>query len=421
MAPSTADRWFISDYAYRAINSDYAVTGCTTQEIKQQTLAHDFQPRYFSRFPSPRSFSRVHGLIRNHHHGYVFASMPYNTLIYADVDQSNPDHEKEIRAQVAAAHELEKATEQNEAVKATIIKKLLDSWNKAPVSQPDMPEPNVEQVEFTEEMVAKFLYAHLGTLPPPVFDAIAGLGDEERKEALMLMSGQLLIPVEAQRPVLVLVSIVDTAQSTTVGASQGYRTAYDPLSKELTTIPFTSDEQTHPLGDKWFADLPEDGISFRGTYQEFVTKFLEFMKDINEDRVQSSEKEGFKFLVWAATMDWLVGQWYCFFNESNKVFNNGDLGWEEAYEEFLKLQRRFSEVKFPNKERKIQEKYEKDDVLDIEFLDFKDTVEKLEGYMRDAAVEVKGEGKEKKAREAARMWDRIEEAMRDYEKVVEEK
>ncbi|KAL9026834.1 MAG: hypothetical protein Q9196_004557, partial [Gyalolechia fulgens] len=182
MGPSTADRWFLSDYAYRAIHCDYAVTGCTTQEIKQGTLAHDFQTRYCSCFPPPRSFSRVFDLIRKHDHGYVFASMPSNALIYADVDQSNPNREKEVRAKVGAAQELEKATEHNEAVKTTIIKKLT----------------------FTEAMVADFLHDHLGTVPPPVFDAITGLGDEERKEALLLMSGQSLIPAEAQRPVLLL-------------------------------------------------------------------------------------------------------------------------------------------------------------------------------------------------------------------------
>lgn len=426
MAPSAAERWFIPDQAYSAANEDYAVIGRTTQNIKQETLAHDFQSRYFSgfvsRFGPPRSFSRVYDLIRNHYHGYVFATMQTNALIYADVDQSNPDHEKEIRAKVAAAQELETATEQNEAVKATIIKKLLDIWNEAPAPGPDAAGSEVERVSFTEEKAAAFLDNNVGDLPSSIFEVIASLGEEERKEALIFMSGQAKIPVEAQRPVLVLVNIIDTAQSATIGVSRGYRTAYDPITKELITRPFTSDEQTHPLGDSWYADLPEDGISFRGSYQDFVTKFLTFMKDVNEDRIQPGEQEGFKFLVWASTMDFIAGQSYCFVDDHDALFTNEDLklkGWDESYKEFLKMEMRFRKVQFPNVERKEQEKYQGDDLLDLGVISFKDRVGELEDYMRVAAVDVKGKGKEGKAEEAAKLWDRVAEAIAEYEKAVE--
>ncbi|KAL8938774.1 MAG: hypothetical protein Q9216_003720, partial [Gyalolechia sp. 2 TL-2023] len=394
MAPSTADRWFVSDAAYHAATRDYAVSGCTTQEIKQDTLDHDFEPRYFLHFPTPRSFAHVHDLIRHHRHGYAFATLHFNTLIFADVDQSNPDHEKETRANAAAAEELEKPTEQNDAVRAKIVTELLDAWKKRAIKPPpDMPDFPVEKLEFTEDSVGIYFHDFLGSLPPDLFGIVAGLSEEEeRKEALMLMSGQLLMPTEVQRPVLVLVNIIDTAQSTTIGASQGYRIAYDPLSKELIIRPYTSDEQTHPLGDSWYADLPvDDGICFRGPHKDFVARFLAFMKDINEDRVQAAEAEGFKFLVWAAAMEWLVGQWYCFFDESEQMFqqhdDDGGLAWEDAYKAFRQLEKKFSTVKFPlPKARKVQERYKGDDVLDIEVLDFKERVEELEGFLREAAV-----------------------------------
>ncbi|KAL8716045.1 MAG: hypothetical protein Q9225_006268 [Loekoesia sp. 1 TL-2023] len=415
MSTPTAKRWFLPNHAYRALHDDYAICCSLASDIQQDIHAHDFQCRHFDDICCPpRSFLGALRRISEGYHSYAFAPF-HDTLVYADVDSSNPNHEKEVRAKVAAAEPLEKGSEVNEAVRVKIIKHLVDTWDEhQQVLKKDMPKgANLEAA------IKGQLQQSLGSVPPALLNfIIGGLEKEERREALMLASGQARLPVEAQRPVLLLVSIVDTAQSTVVGESIGYKTAYDPLSQELITRPFHSKEGSHLLGDNWFAEIPDDGISFRGTLVEFCAKFMDFMNGVNEDELPPSEAEGFKYLVWARTIDWMIEQ-YRALSKADPSLGRG-MTIEEFENQLNALEKRFQHVKFPIKEKKGQEKYEKQDELDYEFRGLKDAIEEREFELRCAAAAVKDKGKERKAEEAARMWERVGEAIRDFETVMRE-
>ena len=91
---------------------------------------------------------------------------------------------------------------------------------------------------------------------------------EEKQELLNLMSGQIMR--RTKRPVLTLVSMVNSKQTTEVGETKGWVTGYDFIKDLVVIKPFVSKKGKHPLGAKWYGDVAQDGVSFSGTPQEFA-------------------------------------------------------------------------------------------------------------------------------------------------------
>ncbi|KAI4113134.1 MAG: hypothetical protein LQ338_008232 [Usnochroma carphineum] len=219
--------------------------------------------------------------------------------------------------------------------------------------------------------------------------------------------------------------MVDTAQSRVVGETKGYKTAYDPLSNELIIRPFHSKGGSyHPLGDNWHAPLPtedEDGETcFRGEPREFFIEFMAFAETMTGERyTPSAGTDGVRFLVWARAMDFVLEQFPALLRvqggEKKKV-QGVTLG--GVHEVFDKLEEKFAGVEFLRVEKGEGEGEE--DELDEEVSALKGFVGECEWGMRCAAVAVRGKGKEgeRKAEEAARMWGRIEEAIRGFEAVA---
>ena len=416
MATSTADRWFVSDHVYDSTNADYAVVGCKASDIRIEIFARDSAPQHFTHVCCPpQSFLDVLYAFIDGQYGYSFA-YARNALVYADVDQSDPTHEKELRAKVAAVQNLDEETEKSQGVRAKMVQYLLDHWNK---NKPNDQNDYMAGGSATEDCANAYLDRTVGTAPPVILGSIVNMNEEERREALMLISWQAKLPAEVQRPVLVLIGIVDTAQSTVVGTSEGYKIAFDPLTKELIIRPFLSNEQTHLLGDNWFADIPADGISFRGTARDFVTKSMEFVNEVKAEGYTLSEADGFKGLVWAPAMNWILDQSPKLVKEEGDTTIEG-LTRKDFDKGVFAVEKKLRDLKFPTKEKVGQEKYEEKDALNYEVHRLKDEIMVSEVFLRDAAVDAKGEGKEKKALEAARMWDRIMEAIKDFEAVAEE-
>ncbi|KAI4112983.1 MAG: hypothetical protein LQ338_008245, partial [Usnochroma carphineum] len=215
----TSNRWFIPDHAYRTLNGDYALTCRFANRTKREILLHDSLPAHFATLCCPpRSFLDALEALRDGY-GYFFANSP--TLVYADVDTSDPAHEKELKARIAGVQELETGIEKNEKVKENFIKHFADVWTedrknflRRHGSRPEDADEDASKVVLEADVQA-FLHATMGNPVPAVLDYIISLDNEdgEREEALMLVTAQARLPAEAQRPVLVLVNMVDTAQS----------------------------------------------------------------------------------------------------------------------------------------------------------------------------------------------------------------
>ncbi len=241
---------------------------------------------------------------------------------------------------------------------------------------------------------------------------------EEKQEALFLASGQAHLPTSAQRPVIILVSVVDTAQTTTIGESRGYVTGYDVLANKLIIKPFHSNDERHFLADKWSPDdLPTDGISFSGTPAEFIKDFHNFATNTpSSEKGDTLNAQGPKFLVWTDVAAWLHQDRPFIFDAALKDPHlDGSITPAAFTDAFKSLRKTFKDVPFPIQKKEAEGEEKVKDELDLEVGHFKGMVEAAEWHLREAAVEAKERGKGGKAEGAARMYGKVVEALREFE------
>ncbi|KAL8956863.1 MAG: hypothetical protein Q9193_005723, partial [Seirophora villosa] len=353
MAPTaTEKRWFTTDHEWSAATFDYAVTRMSTDYIKQAIRLHDHRRSHFDLYSddSP-TFLEIH---EEYCAGYGPSFTLYDDiLVFSDVDQSNPNHEKDLRAKIASTEALEQPTERSKAVKEKMIQHLIKTMGKhPPLSDPFM------SVEESERNFREMIEYPDGVLSHPFLKFITHLDSrEEKHEALMLLSGQAPLPASIQRPVIVLVGVVDTAQTTTIGESAGYITGYDILADKLIIKPYVSNDTRHFLADKWSTEnLPaDDGIAFAGSPMDFVRKCLPFVQSMTAADAAPTEADGFKYLVWADVAEWL---WY---HAPALPTTDRTAADRELIVEFEKacrsrnLKRKLEALPFPLKEKKEKE------------------------------------------------------------------
>ncbi|KAL8898371.1 MAG: hypothetical protein Q9207_006734, partial [Kuettlingeria erythrocarpa] len=396
--PWTEERWFVTDHEWKAENFDYAIPCWSSDIIKRDIHAHDHLPEHFGySYCPPRNFLEAFKEL-GYGYGYMFTHAD-DILVFSDVDQSNPKHEEEFRAKIASLGRLDEPTEQLKAVWEKLVQHRLKAW-ETEVKDDPMP------VEEREAIIRESLDNPNGLASRALLEFITTLDSpKEKQEALFLASGQAYLPASAQRPVIILVSVVDTAQTTTIGESRGYLTGYDVLANKLIIKPFHSNDERYFLADKWSTDdLPADDISFSGTPAEFIKSFHHFATSIpSYEKGDTLNAQGFKFLVWADVAAWLHQERPFLFDAALKdPLLDGSMTRAGYGEAFKTLRKTFKDVPFPIpvKEAKGEDRVE--DELDVQVGNFRDMVEAVEWHLRGAAVEAKEAGKEEKAVKAAR-------------------
>ncbi|KAI4181263.1 MAG: hypothetical protein LQ346_006830 [Caloplaca aetnensis] len=412
MAPlSTEERWFVTDHEWKAANFDYAIPCWSSDIIKRDIHAHDHLPEHFGYiYCAPRNFFEAFKEL-GYGYGYVF-TLADDILVFSDVDQSNPKHEEELRAKIAGLGRLNEPTEQLKAVREKLVQHLLKAWE---ADDKDDPMP----VEEREAIIRRSLDNPHGLASSALLEFITTLdSQEEKQEALFLASGQAYLPASVQRPVIILVSVVDTAQTTTIGESRGYLTGYDVLANKLIIKPFFSNDERHFLADTWSTDdLPTDGISFSGTPADFIKSFHHFATSIpSYEKGDTLNAQGFKFLVWGDVAAWLHQECPFLFNAAIKdphlegTITRGTYG-----DAFKTLRKTFKDVPFPIQKKEAKGEDLLTDELDFQVGNFKDMVDAVEWHLRGAAVGAKEEGKAEKAEAAARMYGKVVEAVKEFE------
>ncbi|KAL9017844.1 MAG: hypothetical protein Q9185_004859 [Variospora sp. 1 TL-2023] len=424
MAPtSTEERWFTAEHEWKAANFDYAVACWSTDYIRRDISLHDHSESHFDlESGASVTFLDIH---EEYCAGYgPFFTLTDDILVFSDVDQSNPDHEKELRAKIASTKPLGQPTEQSNAVKEKLVQHLRKSRHDSVRSSYTASMP----LEVREFDLRKAIENPTGAIPRSVLDFITHLDSrEEKHEALMLASGQAYLPPSIQRPVILLVSVVDTAQTTTIGESAGYIAAYDILADKLIIKPYVSNDTRHFLADNWFADLPPaDDIAFTGTPMDFVRKCLAFAHSLTAADAASppTEASGFKYLVWADVAEWL---WYHSpaLSSTDKAADEEDRTLIAEFEQCCRsreLKQKFQDLPFPVQEKKKKEaegmgEGKEKDELDWQVEACEQAVADYEWGLRLAAKEAMGEeGKagKAKAKAAARLWDRVTEAFEKF-------
>ncbi|KAL8924081.1 MAG: hypothetical protein Q9208_004218 [Pyrenodesmia sp. 3 TL-2023] len=410
MAPlSTEKRWFVTDHEWKAAIFDYAVPCRSSDLIKGDIHNHDHLPQHFAYSLCPRNFLEALQEL-GFGYGYYFTLFD-DILVFSDVDHSNPKHEAELRAKIAGAGRLEEPTQQQQAVREKLVQYLLKAWA---ADDKDDPTP----LEEREGIIRESLESPNGLASRSLLHFISTLNSrEEKQEALILASGQAYLPASVQRPVLALISVVDTAQTTLVGESRGYVTGYDVLANKLIIKPFSSNDKRHFLADKWsIDDLPVDGISFAGTPAEFIKGFDQFATDVTScEKGDALNAQGFKFLVWSDVATWLHNDRPFVFDAAVTEPQLDGITRAGFREKFKTLRKTFKDVPFPIAEKEVKGEDKMKDDLDrgVEYL--REMVEGMEWNLRDAAMKAKERGKAGKAEAVAVMYEKVVQTIREFE------
>ena len=308
MSCPTATRWFVPDQEFEAAEEDYALVGQFTKIIRRQIDEGNNDDLLQRPDGSPETAVYFDDfLMRNQIPCYDFAEC--GRMLWADVDDSKPEHRSEVQALVKEKSDKkydyksvwEKFWPAMDAALKAHIKKIKSKRGGSKISTPDN-----EEDEFTQEGRDNYLFRRIreqcgrGYLEPVVFDALfTGLNTAEERQKMIKML-TLQPPSGKSRPLMVLVSMVDSLQASNVGEKQGWAVVYD-LNRDLFTCkPFFSNEEHHPLTSPWYAKVKDDGVSFSWAPRVFIEQYLELSDilavklgngEIREKQATDEEKE----------------------------------------------------------------------------------------------------------------------------------
>ena len=309
MSCPTATRWFVPDQEFHATEEDYALVGQFGKLIRRQIDEGNNDELLQDPDGSPETvvyFDQL--LMRSQMPCYDFAVS--GRMLWADVDDSKPEHRMEVQALAKKKGDTKKSDYasiwekfwplMDVALKAQ-IKKIKSKRGGSKTSTPDNDED-----EFTEEERDLYLYKRVreqcygGYLEPVVFDALFTGSNtaEERQKIINMLT--LQAPSGKSRPLMVLVSMIDSFQASNVGEKQGWAVVYDINRDLFTCKPFLSNEKRHPLTSTWYAEVKDDGVSFSWAPRVFLEQYLELSDilavklgngEIREKQVTDEEKE----------------------------------------------------------------------------------------------------------------------------------
>lgn len=264
MSPNIND-WFAPDHEFRLLKNDYAVVNQSASSVLSETLTvnevscSDMQP--------------------NETFGTLLAGLKYDTcyefsyptrLLFADVDDTNPAHREKVYGKWAKETPLKQASEKSTAVQKALVQDLVTKWHasasfKGYETQEQHEEWVREGLQIAidyNEGLDKHILAHLLTAKTA----------DDKAELLTFLSGQSKHPT--QRPVLVLVGMIDSEQSTEAGKTEGWVIGHDIVQNKLIIKPFVSQPGKHPLGGKWYGPVADDGVSCTGTPHDFAAAYI---------------------------------------------------------------------------------------------------------------------------------------------------
>lgn len=423
MSNSIMETWMVPDNEYYAETEDYALVGESAKLIRVEI---DEANNFVAKPPSkPICYSDILRLHRDRS-AYQF-SFPGSRMIYADVDDSNPDHERIVKNLRKTQQKLDYKTHDNvETIgdSARDARKafgayLVDTW-KGRYPPDSVAETDMDAELFDEwkrgQVLDIFHQMDDHTVVPHILDFIVGAGHEYRKELMDIVSGQELYP--NKRPVMLLIEAIDALQCRTPGIKEGWAVAYDVVKQQIVIKPFSSDKDRHPLTSSWSAPITDDGLSFRCSPMQFIKGYTELAKSVEEQTLNGeaevSEKHlkfqdsrlSFRMLVHTLVIKWvfthergLISHWCETPEEASDILKNA----KEAYH---KIKGYLALIPFAMQEKsKIPENEKKTVITPFEELEW--SLVEMEDYFRNGAVEAKEIGENKIAENIAVLYERI--------------
>lgn len=369
---STADRWFVPQDEFYQCLSDYALVCYSTPCVRSLILETDRELVLDVDLDNTLDDKTV--IAR-----YEFAKQ--GQLLFSDVDDEDPVHKGKVYGEWAKGvpnkEEAEnKAAEIIEACKWQEVSmswqqgRLRPEWNQGSYGDPGI----IDDCTIPHILTAKTI--------------------EDKEEILHFMSGQIGLPTK--RPVLILINMIDSMQTTETGETEGWVLGFDFIKELLVIKPFTSKGGRHPLGGKWHGDVAQDGVSFSGTPQEFAKAYAELGRTVEA----GNKADGFRMIVHTNAAKWIVEYRTAFEQAYGTDFNTDLLAIQKAMKTIIQNMKK---IKFPD----VEMKFKKERLTMGPFLAIQCYLEDGENALRDAAAEAKDRGEEKIAHNAAKLYESL--------------
>ncbi|KAG7004371.1 hypothetical protein G7Y79_00026g059550 [Physcia stellaris] len=391
MPCDTAKRWFVPD------QEDYALVNIPEAEVRANINQYDnairglpAREQYFSHY-----LKNGGGALYNE----IFSpsSCP---LIYADVDDTKHEHKQMLREK-AIQEDLCQPNADFASLREKFITALVDGHEPNPCDDPTRESEGELRAHYTSRFDAYILNSNV------VEDDTARLlfeldSAQDQQHLLEMISGQHL--KKTARPVMLLICMIDTHQTTTYGCTEGYAAAIDVPKNLLIIRPFRSDKDTHPLTQPWTSNVPDDGISIACSSSSFVSAYTVMASNLE------NEHDDFKLMVYSQVIQYFLKGW-------NHIFNFYFLKPESAAkvrtqveEADAKVWERLSRTPFPVKAKEW--------LLPpgglVGFRDLQQVLECMEPELRKEAVKAKSDGDDQVAENAAMVFERIMKLIKDF-------
>ncbi|KAL8774190.1 MAG: hypothetical protein Q9194_004112, partial [Teloschistes cf. exilis] len=375
---------FVPDAEFFASTEDYAIVG---------------QPE-----------NMIHPLVGNYEEGFLEQDFLHDEdeeaqehenithLLYADVDCNDPEH-KTIRRRVAVEGCLKEESEKSKEAREKLIEHLVIA-NLSHLSVEETGECTAEERENT----TKLLEHAPGMMSRKTVDYILSLEDKgERRETLNVLSGQHLR--KTQRPVLLLIGMVEKHSMEEVETNEGWAIAYNFYEDRLIIKPFFSDKAHHSLAEKCDTDLPANGISFSGRPSGVVERFWKIHGDIQK-KEHDKDTTAFSYRVLVTLFTTLCAIKHAEGDNSPTLSKDEK---PKAKEAVMTILEAMDKVKLNRKTRKPDE----EDAFGV-FKHMQGLLEINEPPIRRDVVKVKEAGREVAAQNAAKLYGRFLEQLRSF-------
>ena len=392
MSTTTAN-WFLPTRTWKRLVQDYALVSFPTACIQRELRNHD-------RFQHPQYDNFQDYLKGRFVDNYGFAQCGGVELVYADVDQGNEAHHKVVRSwaeeKEAEVEDESVAEEKKKLVEATKGKFpfMSGATNKKKADGKDQKGSDIdgEPRVWTDSMVLSELRRQVGDSRSWIVEYIMRLPSRTAKEAvLQILSEQSRS--KTVRPVMLLLNMVDSCQSTKASETTGWVTGYDFLENIIIIKPFLSKEGHHPLGEPWFGTVAEDGVAFRGSPEELL-KLVGF-QDVD------AENHTFSQIIRFEAVGWVMG-----YRKVLALNLDGSAEfWKNIQDRGDRLKSQMEGIEFPNKVKAEREEKLEGEAKTVYEQTF-GGLETLEVDFRYAAVHAKERGEVKKMNNMVAFYDK---------------
>ena len=468
MSCPTATKWLVPNREYLAAESDYAIFNASRKlirrEIDEGNKTH--QHNLPDGSPRPVYFDELIGGRLPSDWCYDFVT-PCR-ILWADVDDSRPEHEKTVRDALVKDDPVENLTNEGYAALRDeeinlILKDQIrrskryfdtDEEEQKVDAEGSDGESDINDVIVTKKVkisqkekahmcqsIAHGLsrHTHAGYMDPKLLNILLShFNEPERKEQITGLTTAQAFD-EKKRPIIILAGMVDNMQTPIRGEKKGWAIGYDIMGDVFICKPFLSDEEHHPLTSSWYGAVADDGISFKATPKEVVEKYLKLgqtlaiklesgeIKKLAPTGSGGEEEEeenlvpdlelpdinfAFQMAVHVVTARFILTHWAGFVGSHSDHFT------EDTSELFAKVKKTHKKIKEALAKIRVPvvAKVEKTDkklcVCAIEEMEWQ--LEEQEDYFRKCAVMAKEQGHEKVADNTAKLYEKVMDMVRSF-------